>query len=72
MMNELILGVFGLGHWQSYRDGYDAAMTGYNDNEGEPSEDKCQYYPGTHLAIYPQPGIGSLKGGEWIWKRVPG
>lgn len=60
----------GLGHWQGYRSTYTSALAEWKANDGEPSEDKCQYYPNTHLAIYPQPGVDDIRGGESSWSRL--
>lgn len=42
--------------WKAYGDAYRTAQTDWKDNGG-PSEDSCQYYPGSHMPIVPRPGL---------------
>jgi len=53
--------VAALSSWKAYGDAYQTAQADWKQNGG-PSEDKCQYYAGSHLPIYPRPGVYWLLG----------
>lgn len=46
----------------AYQDNYKQAAEAYKENGG-PSDDLCQYYEGTHVPMFTQPGVGPFRGG---------
>jgi hypothetical protein len=50
-------------HYMAYQQDYKDAADFYKEN-GKLGDDRCQYYEGTHVPIFTQPGVGLYRGGR--------
>ena len=52
------------GHFMAYQQNYEDAAEAYKEYGGL-GDERCQYYEGTHVPVFTQPGVGAFRGGEY-------